>query len=195
MIQKIIIILLLLLPTTAISAEHFSGMIGVHSDYVWRGYSQNDGEVALSAGVGVALGGFTLAAWASQVDFNDDAKYEYDLVAGYDYWVNDNFKLSGGYIRYAWDEVYDTIEEAYVGFSTYGVSLTYYQDIDNSDLDFVNAIVEVPFIKEFDVSLEYGKATGFDNYKAINISKELGDWTVGGQIGSEESTIGIVWNF
>tara|TARA_B100001059_G_scaffold36888_1_gene29863 strand:+ start:13057 stop:13644 length:588 start_codon:yes stop_codon:yes gene_type:complete len=195
MIQKIIIILLLLLPTTAISAEHFSGMIGVHSDYVWRGYSQNDGEVALSAGVGVALGGFTLAAWASQVDFNDDAKYEYDLVAGYDYWVNDNFKLSGGYIRYAWDEVYATIEEAYVGFSTYGVSLTYYQDIDNSDLDFVNAIVEVPFIKEFDVSLEYGKATGFDNYKAINISKELGDWTVGGQIGSEESTIGIVWNF
>ena len=195
MIQKIIIILLLLLPTTAISAEHFSGMIGVHSDYVWRGYSQNDGEVALSAGVGVALGGFTLAAWASQVDFNDDAKYEYDLVAGYDYWVNDNFKLSGGYIRYAWDEVYDTIEEAYVGFSTYGVSLTYYQDIDNSDLDFVNAIVEVPFIKQFDVSLEYGKATGFDNYKAINISKELGDWTVGGQIGSEESTIGIVWNF
>ena len=195
MIQKIIIILLLLLPTTAISAEHFSGMIGVHSDYVWRGYSQNDGEVALSAGVGVALGGFTLAAWASQVDFNDDAKYEYDLVAGYDYWVNDNFKLSGGYIRYAWDEIYDTIEEAYVGFSTYGVSLTYYQDIDNSDLDFVNAIVEIPFIKEFDVSLEYGKATGFDNYKAINISKELGDWTVGGQIGSEESTIGIVWNF
>lgn len=195
MIQKIIIILLLLLPTTAISAEHFSGMIGVHSDYVWRGYSQNDGEVALSAGVGVALGGFTLAAWASQVDFNDDAKYEYDLVAGYDYWVNDNFKLSGGYIRYAWDEVYDTIEEAYVGFSTYGVSLTYYQDIDNSDLDFVNAIVEVPFIKEFDVSLEYGKATGFDNYKAINISKDLGDWTVGGQIGSEESTIGIAWNF
>ena len=195
MIQKIIIILLLLLPTTAISAEHFSGMIGVHSDYVWRGYSQNDGEVALSAGVGVALGGFTLAAWASQVDFNDDAKYEYDLVAGYDYWVNDNFKLSGGYIRYAWDEIYDTIEEAYVGFSTYGVSLTYYQDIDNSDLDFVNAIVEVPFIKQFDVSLEYGKATGFDNYKAINISKELGDWTVGGQIGSEESTIGIVWNF
>ena len=195
MIQKIIIILLLLLPTTAISAEHFSGMIGVHSDYVWRGYSQNDGEVALSAGVGVALGGFTLAAWASQVDFNDDAKYEYDLVAGYDYWVNDNFKLSGGYIRYAWDEVYATIEEAYVGFSTYGVSLTYYQDIDNSDLDFVNAIVEVPFIKEFDVSLEYGKATGFDNYKAINISKELGDWTVGGQIGSEESTIGISWNF
>ena len=195
MIQKIIIILLLLLPTTAISAEHFSGMIGVHSDYVWRGYSQNDGEVALSAGVGVALGGFTLAAWASQVDFNDDAKYEYDLVAGYDYWVNDNFKLSGGYIRYAWDEVYDTIEEAYVGFSTYGVSLTYYQDIDNSDLDFVNAIVEVPFIKEFDVSLEYGKATGFDNYKAINISKDLGDWTVGGQIGSEESTIGILWNF
>lgn len=195
MIQKIIIILLLLLPTTAISAEHFSGMIGVHSDYVWRGYSQNDGEVALSAGVGVALGGFTLAAWASQVDFNDDAKYEYDLVAGYDYWVNDNFKLSGGYIRYAWDEIYDTIEEAYVGFSTYGVSLTYYQDIDNSDLDFVNAIVEVPFIKEFDISLEYGKATGFDNYKAINISKELGDWTVGGQIGSEESTIGISWNF
>ena len=195
MIQKIIIILLLLLPTTAISAEHFSGMIGVHSDYVWRGYSQNDGEVALSAGVGVALGGFTLAAWASQVDFNDDAKYEYDLVAGYDYWVNDNFKLSGGYIRYAWDEVYDTIEEAYVGFSTYGVSLTYYQDIDNSDLDFVNAIVDVPFVEGFDVSLEYGKATGFDNYKAINISKELGDWTVGGQIGSEESTIGIAWNF
>ena len=195
MIQKIIIILLLLLPTTAISAEHFSGTIGAHSDYVWRGYSQNDGEVAVSAGVGVTFKGVTLAAWASQVDFNDDAKYEYDLVANYDYWINDNFRVSGGYIRYAWDEVYDTIEEAYVGFGAYGVAVTYYQDIDNSDLDFVNAIVDVPFVEGFDVSLEYGKATGFDNYKAINISKELGDWTVGGQIGSEESTIGILWNF
>ena len=116
-------------------------------------------------------------------------------MAIYDYWINDNFRVSGGYFRYAWDEVYDTIEEAYVGVGAYGVSLTYYQDIDNSDLDFVNAIVDVPFVKGFDVSLEYGKATGFDNYKAINISKELGDWTVGGQIGSEESTIGILWNF
>ena len=176
-------------------AEHFSGTIGAHSDYVWRGYSQNDGEVAVSAGVGVTFKGVTLAAWASQVDFNDDAKYEYDLVANYDYWINDNFRVSGGYIRYAWDEVYDTIEEAYVGFGAYGVAVTYYQDIDNSDLDFVNAIVDVPFVEGFDVSLEYGKATGFDNYKAINISKELGDWTVGGQIGSEESTIGILWNF
>ena len=116
-------------------------------------------------------------------------------MANYDYWINDNFRVSGGYIRYAWDEVYDTIEEAYVGFGAYGVAVTYYQDIDNSDLDFVNAIVDVPFVEGFDVSLEYGKATGFDNYKAINISKELGDWTVGGQIGSEESTIGITWNF
>ena len=195
MIKKIVSVLLFLLSTTAISAEHFNGTIGVHSDYVWRGYSQNDGEVALSAGVGVAFKGFTLAAWASQVDFNDDAKYEYDLVAGYDYWVNDNFRLSGGYIRYDWDEVYNDIEEAYVGFGAYGVSVTYYQDLDNSDLDFVNAIVDVPFIKGFDVSLEYGKATGFDSYQAINVSKELGDWTVGGQIGSEESTIGISWNF
>ena len=89
MIKIIVSVLLFLLPTTAISGEYVSGTIGVHSDYVWRGYSQNDGEVALSAGIGVAFKGVTLAAWASQVDFNDDAKYEYDLVANYDYWIND----------------------------------------------------------------------------------------------------------
>ena len=78
--KKVLVALLLLLPTQVFAGEIFNGTLGVSSDYVWRGYSQNSGNVAASGGVGVALGSFTMGAWASQVDFDDDANFTYAVL-------------------------------------------------------------------------------------------------------------------
>ena len=193
--KKVLVALLLLLPTQVFAGEIFNGTLGVSSDYVWRGYSQNSGNVAASGGVGVALGSFTMGAWASQVDFDDDANFEYDLFAGVSHDFNDKFGVNAGYIKYKWDKGYDDIDEAYVGVNMWDLGVTYYKDLDNSELDFINVIYEVPFIEKVGLSLEYGKATGFDSYQALNISKQIGNYVLGGQIGTEETVIGISYNF
>ena len=193
--KKVLVALLLLLPTQVFANEIFNATVAVSSDYVWRGYSQNNGNVAVSGGIGVALGSFIAGAWASQVDFNDDANFEYDLFAGVSHNFNDKFGVSAGYIKYKWDKVYEDIDEAYVGVKMWDLGLTYYKDLDNSELDFINAVYTIPFIEKVGVSLEYGKATGFDSYQALNISKQIGNYVLGGQIGTEETVIGISYNF
>ena len=193
--KKVLVALLLLLPTQVFAGEIFSGTVGMASDYVWRGYSQNDGKVAISGGVGVALGSFTAGGRISQVDFEEDAKYEYDLFAGVSHDFNDNFGVNAGYIKYKWNKVYDDIDEAYVGVNMWDLGVTYYKDLDNSELDFINVVYSIPFVKEVGISLEYGKATGFDSYQAVNISKQAGNFVIGGQIGTEETVFGISYNF
>ena len=193
--KKVLVALLLLLPTQVFAGEIFSGTIGVSSDYVWRGYSQNSGNVAVSGGVGATLGIFTMGAWASQVDFDDDANVEYDLFAGVSHNFSDKIGVKAGYIKYKWDKVYEDIDEAYVGMNMWDLDVTYYKDLDNSELDFINAIYTIPFIEKVGISLEYGKATGFDSYQALNISKQVGNYVLGGQIGTEETVIGISYNF
>ena len=193
--KKVLVALLLLLPAQVFAGEIFSGTVAVSSDYVWRGYSQNSGNVAASGGVGVALGSFTMGAWASQVDFDDDANFEYDLFAGVSHDFTDKFGVNAGYIKYKWDKGYDDIDEAYVGVTMWDLGVTYYKDLDNSELDFINVIYGIPFIEKVGLSLEYGKATGFDSYQALNISKQIGNYVLGGQIGTEETVIGISYNF
>ena len=67
--------------------------------------------------------------------------------------------------------------------------------VDNSDLDFINVVYGFSFTDKVDLSLEYGKATGFDSYQALNISRDLGKFTIGGQVGTEETFFGISYNF
>jgi uncharacterized protein (TIGR02001 family) len=193
--KKVLVAILLLLPTQVFAGEIFSGNIGVSSDYLWRGYSQNSGNVAVSGGVGADLGIFTMGVWASQVDFDDEAKFEYDLFAGVSHNFNDSFGVNAGYIKYKWDKGYDDVDEAYIGMNMWDLDVTYYKDLDNSELDFIHANYSIPFIEKVDVSLEYGKATGFDSYQALNISKQLGNYVIGGQIGSEETNIALYYNF
>ena len=192
--KKLIIAALLALPVQVFADSIFSGNIAVNSDYVWRGYSQNNNNPAASAGINAEYKGLTLGVWASEVDFNDEAKYEYDLMLDYSHDFNENFGISTGLIQYKWDKVYDDINEAYIGVTMKDLGITYYKDLENSNLDFVNVVYTLPFIDIVDISLEYGKATGFDSYQALNISKDFGRYTVGGQIGSEEAFFGLSLN-
>ena len=193
--KKLIIALLLVFPLPVFADSIFSGNIAISSDYVWRGYSQNKNNPAISIGANAEFKGLTLGVWASDVDFNDEAKYEYDLMLDYSHDFNESFGISTGLIQYKWDRWYDDVDEAYVGITLKDLGVTYYKDLDNSDLDFINVVYELSFTDKVDLSLEYGKATGFDSYQALNISRDLGKFTIGGQIGTEETSFGLNFGF
>lgn len=70
-------------PTPAVS---FSGNVAVTNDYVFRGLSQSNSDLALQGGFDVTTAaGFYVGTWLSSIDFNDasDANIETDIYAGY----------------------------------------------------------------------------------------------------------------
>ncbi|MFT4911772.1 MAG: hypothetical protein ACI9YM_000345 [Brevundimonas sp.] len=54
----------------------------VTSDYVFRGFSQTDEDPAFQLGADLTAGAFYAGAWASNVDFGDDTKAEFDVYGG-----------------------------------------------------------------------------------------------------------------
>lgn len=76
-----------ILPFATLSAEgRINGLVGVTSDYVFRGRSQTSGVPAWQAGIGYEHGsGAFGGVWASRVDFNSrlDHELEIDYVVGF----------------------------------------------------------------------------------------------------------------
>lgn len=70
--------------TTAASAEELtlSGNVALTSDYVFRGISQSDSDIAIQGGFDAGYGMFYGGAWASSIDFGLDGTVEVDVYAG-----------------------------------------------------------------------------------------------------------------
>lgn len=68
----------------SVRAQDVSGNVAVATDYVFRGVSQTEEDVAVSAGVDVTKGAFYAGAWASSVSFAGDGEtsVEGDLYLG-----------------------------------------------------------------------------------------------------------------
>jgi uncharacterized protein (TIGR02001 family) len=94
----------------------WSANVAVASDYVFRGVSQTEDDVALSAGVDVTSGALYAGAWASNVSFagDDDTGLEADLYAGVRPEVA-GFAMDFGVVGYLYDEP-DALGYDYVEF-------------------------------------------------------------------------------
>lgn len=80
----------------------FSGELTITSDYVFRGFSQTDGDPAVEGGFSWDSGaGFYVGTWASNVNFNDgdEASIEIDVYGGYAGEIN-NFTYDFGLVYY-----------------------------------------------------------------------------------------------
>jgi uncharacterized protein (TIGR02001 family) len=86
----------------SISSQAFAGAsanIGFTSDYVWRGWTQNDGDPAISGGLDYEMeNGLYVGTWAANVANNGD-DVEIDVYAGYANEVGD-FGYDVGVIAY-----------------------------------------------------------------------------------------------
>ncbi len=86
--------------------SNFSWNAGVVSDYVFRGVSQSNRDVAFQGGLDYAFGdsGFYAGAWGSNVDFQafDGPSIELDAYVGYNTDLGDNFNLDVMLTRYTY---------------------------------------------------------------------------------------------
>jgi uncharacterized protein (TIGR02001 family) len=105
MMMKKTLIATAMLATTATAQAEISGNVSMASDYIFRGISQTDNQMAVQGGFDYEHdSGIYIGTWASNVDssFFDngrDPQIELDLYAGYSGSVGD-FGYDVGFIRY-----------------------------------------------------------------------------------------------
>ena len=152
------------------------GYLGYSSDYIWRGVSQTSGNAAMSGELSVSKGGLYGGVWASEVDFGDEATYEMDLFLGYELMVSDKFSLDVGVIQYNWDKGYDDVEELFAKVNLKNLSVAYYVDMEDSEKDYMEMGLKLPFVKFMDVSVNYGMFDSENDFWALNMVKDWGKW-------------------
>ena len=169
--MKKILALILALTATSVFAD-VSGGVTLASDYFFRGVSQTQGDAAVQWNLEAEKNGVYGGTWGSQVDFGGDASIEYDFYGGYR-WENDAVGIDVGVIQYNYNNQVDTVEEMYGVLSYKMVSFGYWRDRDDSDLNYKQVEVALPFVEFADVSVRYGEFGNDSKYGQVNISKEL----------------------
>lgn len=154
------------------------GYLGYSSDYIWRGVSQTSGNAAMQGELSVSKGGLYGGVWASEVDFGDEATYEMDLFLGYELIVSDKLSLDVGVIQYNWDKGYDDVEELFAMVNLKNVSAAYYVNLEDSEQDFMELSLNLPFVKFMDVSVNYSMFDSENDFWSLGMSKDLGKWEV-----------------
>ena len=108
-----------LLAISGVSQAQFSSTWTAVSDYDFRGVSQSAKNPALQASADVAFGesGFSMGAWASNVDFDTDDDLELDLYVNYAKEINEHFTFTAGgtYYDYPLGNDIDGYPEFYIG--------------------------------------------------------------------------------
>lgn len=178
-----------LVSVPALAAE-IEANIGVTSDYIWRGMTQNSGYSSISGGVDVDYGnGFYAGTWVGDVSYNG-ASYELDLYAGF---AGERGAISYdvGYLMYMYPDAPEKITvDSEGGFFATGTAedngvdgMPGYSDT-TQDLDFSEVYVT---LGTGPVSLSYyhlvdadGKDSGDDTYISVGYEAALSDdWTLG----------------
>lgn len=95
-----------LMATSAVAQAEISGNVSLVSDYVFRGLSQTDNQMAVQGGFDYAHdSGFYVGTWASSVDssffYNEkDPQIELDMYAGYSNEFDFGLGYDVGFLRY-----------------------------------------------------------------------------------------------
>jgi uncharacterized protein (TIGR02001 family) len=165
-----------------------SGGANVTSDYFFRGESQTMGSSAIQGNVDYSNGGFYAGVWASTVDLGMDTEIEYDFYSGYTVALDD-LAIDVGVIQYNYDGEMDSVEEYYIVMNYAWASFGFWFDQDNSNADYTQIEIELPFITFADVTFRHGEFGDDTDYQQITISKSINDnFTLGLEVVSEEST-------
>ena len=204
MIKKTLLAAAMLATSSAAFAE-ISANVTLASDYIFRGVSQTDNQMALQGGFDYAWDmGFYVGTWASNVDsdfFNgkgSDPQIEVDLYVGY----AGEFKGFGydvGYLRYEYPGFGDAdTNEVYVNgsystdFGDFGVSVNYSDELSFLPSDQSAWYVAASYDRtlpwyEIGLSLHVGQSFGdaFDVGASNVVKGQSGlsdsytDWSVG----------------
>lgn len=157
--------------------------IGVVSDYVFRGFSQTDEDVAIQGGVDATIGSFYVGGWASNVDFGDDTDAEIDAYGGFRTEAG-GFALDLGVVGYFYANAPDGADYDYVEFKgaasravgpvTLGAAVYYSPDFFGLDetATYAEANAAITPADKWTVSGAYGK-------QWLDVNDDYTTWNVG----------------
>jgi uncharacterized protein (TIGR02001 family) len=156
--------------TTDFAGGTISYNVSATSDYVFRGFSQTDGDPAIQGGVDYSHGLFYVGAWASNVDFAD---YELDLYAGVKPVYKDfSFDLGVLYYNYNDSDLDSTELKAAVSYPLYKgtIGAAYFHNVDFDDTNYYEVNASYPLTSKLSVSGAVGEqeSAGF-KYSTGNI--------------------------
>ena len=144
------------------SATEFAGgtisyNVAATSDYVFRGFTQTDGDPAIQGGIDYSHGLFYAGGWASNVDFAD---YELDLYAGIKPVYKDfTFDLGAVYYNYNDDSLDSTEVKAAVSHPFYKgtIGAAYFYNVDFDDTEYYEINGSYPLTSKLSVSGALGE--------------------------------------
>lgn len=158
----------------------FSANVALTSDYVWRGFTQTDEEMAIQGGFDIEHeSGLYLGTWGSNVKFLEDetvapedrASMEWDLYLGFSNELPSGATYDIGYVYYAYPDAGEALN---YDFDEFSFSLGY--GIDNSEVAFSYA-----YAREF--FGDVGKAHHYE----LSVNHALGSgFGLGGHVGWQE---------
>jgi len=188
-----------LLAISGVSQAQFSSTWTAVSDYDFRGYSQSGKDPALQGSADYAFGdsGFSVGAWASNVDFSPfDGDIELDLYANYVGKINDTFSWTAGITYYMYpgsdSVIFDEEEltslgeyaEAYVGFNAGAFSFKQWYSNDfyesDSSAQYSEGNYTLPIGETFSLAFHAGYSWGdyWDNSEIFDYAVQ-GNFTAG----------------
>ncbi len=127
-----------LASANVVSAGEIEGNVAIATDYVFRGFSQTDEEIAISGGFDYSFeNGFYLGTWGSNVNFGDDASAEIDLYGGYGFEAGGGAEVDLTYVYYVYPGETDALNysefQASVSFNDLTLGLIYSPDYFGTD--------------------------------------------------------------
>ena len=124
-LKTLVISLVLIVSSGVASAISVSRNMSLTSDYIWRGMTQNDGEVAIQSGFDLETdSGFYLGTWAGSANFGGGESLELDYYGGYAGSVGD-IGYDIGFIEVTYPGASGDFSETYLGLDVMGVGLFY----------------------------------------------------------------------
>jgi uncharacterized protein (TIGR02001 family) len=183
--KKIILSFTLSLSSLIFSDVSLSGNVGLTTDYIWRGMTQNAGDPSISGGFDLEDdSGFYLGLWAANVSADDDdtvagsGSIELDGYLGYSGSFNEDAGYDIGYIAYTYPN-YDTwdFEEVYITFDFYGAYVMY-----SAGMESANDYSEIGYSIDAGpgaFSISYGEYDNMGSNYLIGYDWSVGDFTLG----------------
>jgi len=155
-----------------------SANVAMTSNYVWRGMTQTDDNVATQGGFDLDYKGTYIGIWGSGVNGGQ----EVDVYVGY---ANEIDKLSYdlGFIQYAYPNQVEAANfgEVYLGLGydleVASLSAKYSLGVETDDTipeDYIEVAVEAPVAEGFSVAAHYGVYTNVGSDYSVGVSKSLG---------------------
>lgn len=189
-LKAAILAALMLAPTVSFAQDaeesNFSWNAAVVSDYVFRGVTQSNFDVAFQGGLDYAFGdsGFYVGAWGSNIDFIavDAPSIEVDAYVGYNTDLGEKFNLDVMLTRYTYhggtSSTYGDIDynELIVNLAMADVAtltVGYTNNYSNTD----EKVTYVNLNNAWDLGNDYSLNAGFG--RTFSDVGEYNDWNVG----------------